>query len=75
VSTIFDFLRSVNERGASLLLVDQFVARALDMATTAYVMRRGNIVYSGEPAALRDGNLFRHYLGTEDDEATTANGA
>jgi branched-chain amino acid transport system ATP-binding protein len=75
VSTIFDFLKSVNERGASLLLVDQFVARALDMATTAYVMRRGTIVYSGAPAALRDGNLFRHYLGTEDDEAAQANGA
>jgi branched-chain amino acid transport system ATP-binding protein len=68
VSTIFDFLRSVNERGASLLIVDQFVARALDMATSAYVIRRGTIVYSGDTTALRDGNVFRHYLGTEDDD-------
>ena len=65
VDAIFAFLQNqlVQERGASLLIVDQFVHRALDMAETAYVMRRGEIAFSGTAAELREGDVFAHYLG------------
>ncbi|MCU1346706.1 MAG: branched-chain amino acid transporter ATPase [Acidimicrobiia bacterium] len=65
VDAVFEFLQRVNARGASLLIVDQFVTRALQMAETAYVLRRGEIVYSGSSAELLDSDLFSTYLGTE----------
>lgn len=47
----------------ALLIVDQFVHRALDMAETAYVMRRGEIAFSGTAAELREGDVVADYLG------------
>jgi branched-chain amino acid transport system ATP-binding protein len=65
VDAIFAFLQNqlVNERGTALLIVDQFAHRALDMAETVYIMRRGEIGYHGPAAQLRDSDLFAHYLG------------
>lgn len=53
----------VRDRGVALLIVDQFVHRALDMAETAYVMRRGEIAFSGTAAELREGDVVADYLG------------
>jgi branched-chain amino acid transport system ATP-binding protein len=64
VDEIFDFLHRLTEEGCALLIVDQFVMRALGMATTAYVMRRGEVVYSGSARELLDGDLFSHYVGS-----------
>lgn len=65
VDAIFSFLQNqlVAQRGVALLIVDQFVHRALDMADTAYVMRRGQMAFSGSAAELREGDVFAHYLG------------
>jgi branched-chain amino acid transport system ATP-binding protein len=46
-------------------MVDQFVTRALEMATTAYVLRRGSIAFSGNSSELLDSNLFEQYFGSE----------
>ena len=65
VDAIFEFLqRIVTERGTSLLIVDQFVHRALDMAQTAYVLNRGEITVSGTSAEVREMDVFAEYLGT-----------
>jgi branched-chain amino acid transport system ATP-binding protein len=64
VDAIFEFLDKVTKDGAALLLVDQFVTRALKMASTAYVMRRGEIVYGGPAGELLDSDIFERYLGT-----------
>jgi branched-chain amino acid transport system ATP-binding protein len=64
VDAIFDFLRRiVTERGVSLLIVDQFVYRALDMASTAYVLNRGQITVSGTAAELKQHDVFAEYMG------------
>jgi branched-chain amino acid transport system ATP-binding protein len=63
VDEIFEFLQRVTDHGAALLIVDQYVVRALDIATHAYLLRRGEIVYSGEPAELLASNIFERYLG------------
>jgi branched-chain amino acid transport system ATP-binding protein len=63
VDQVFAFLRQVTSEGAALLIVDQFVTRALEMATTAYVLRQGEITYSGAANELLDGELFSQYLG------------
>jgi branched-chain amino acid transport system ATP-binding protein len=64
VEEIFVFLGKVTEDGTALLIVDQFATRALGMATTAYVLRRGAIAYNGPARQLLDSDLFSHYLGS-----------
>ena len=65
VDEIFAFLdRMVKEHGVSLLIVDQFVHRALDMAQTAYVMNRGEITVSGPADELKGMDVFAEYMGT-----------
>jgi branched-chain amino acid transport system ATP-binding protein len=63
VDQIFAFLTDITKQGSALLIVDQFVTRALDMATTAYVLRRGSVVFAGSAHELREGDLFGRYLG------------
>ena len=54
----------MSERGTSLLIVDQFVHRALDMAQTAYVLNRGEITVSGTAAEVREMDVFAEYMGS-----------
>jgi branched-chain amino acid transport system ATP-binding protein len=63
VDVIFEFLRTITEQGASLLIVDQFVNRVLEMSDVAFVLRRGEIVYAGDPGTLLAGDIFQQYIG------------
>jgi len=65
VDEIFEFLGRVAHEGASLLLVEQYVTRALALADYVYLMNRGQIAYRGEPSELQDEDVFARYLGTE----------
>ena len=65
VDEIFEFLGRVAHEGASLLLVEQYVTRALGLADYVYLMNRGQIAYRGEPSELEDEDVFARYLGTE----------
>ena len=62
VDEIFEFLEGLPARGSSLLVVDQFAPRALSIATTAYVLRRGEIAFSGTAKELLEGDLFSQFL-------------
>jgi len=66
VDEIFSFLAGVAAAGAALLIVDQFVARALALATSAYVMTRGEIVFAGTSAELQHSDVFERYLGNHE---------
>lgn len=72
VDEIFAFLARLVADGSSLLLVDQFAVRALDLATTAYVLRRGRLTYEGSAQALQQSDLFSRYMGTAVDEANAS---
>jgi branched-chain amino acid transport system ATP-binding protein len=63
VDEIFGFLGRRAVEGASVLLVDQYATRALKMASAAYVLRKGEIVYDGAAATLLDADVFAHYTG------------
>jgi branched-chain amino acid transport system ATP-binding protein len=63
VDEIYAFLRSVVTAGTSLLLVEQYVARALDIADSAVVLTKGRVVFDGPPSDVRD-EVFEHYMGT-----------
>lgn len=64
VDVVFDFLAELHRRGVTLLVVDQFAHRVLALATHAYVLRRGQIVYSGSAEELAKGDVFEQYLGS-----------
>jgi branched-chain amino acid transport system ATP-binding protein len=63
VSEIFDFLKDLARSGKSLLLVEQYVARALEMADYVYILNRGRITFAGEPGELSESAVAESYLG------------
>jgi branched-chain amino acid transport system ATP-binding protein len=69
VDAIFGFMQRLTAEGSSLLIVDQFATRALEMAETAYVLRRGETVYEGAAGELLKGDLFSQYLGAGDSDS------
>jgi branched-chain amino acid transport system ATP-binding protein len=52
VETIIQILRQVNAEGGSMLLVEQAMDVALDLASVAYVMSKGKIVFEGTSKEL-----------------------
>ncbi len=69
VDTIFEFLRLLAQRGTALLIVEQYVAKALELADLVYLLRRGEVAFCGEPAELDADALARSYLGDGPDLA------
>jgi branched-chain amino acid transport system ATP-binding protein len=63
VAQLFEALRGLAAAGTSLLLVEQYVEAALELADYVYVMDKGAIVDVGEPADMRTGSLASAYLG------------
>ena len=65
VDEIFVFLRRLADEGHSLLVVEQYVGKALALADFVYLLVRGRIVFTGEPAELEGSDIVAHYLGAE----------
>jgi branched-chain amino acid transport system ATP-binding protein len=63
VDEIFDYLRRLAQDGMSLLVVEQYVARALELADYVYILNRGRIRFAGEPAEVKDETVLESYLG------------
>jgi branched-chain amino acid transport system ATP-binding protein len=68
VENIFDIIRRLkNERGQTVLLVEQNAALALDLADQCYVMENGRIVLQGPADILRENpDIKEFYLGLND---------
>ena len=64
VDEIFEFLATLAKQGASLLLVEQYVTRALAISDYVYLLSRGEILFSGEPTELDHSRMFEQYVGT-----------
>ena len=64
VQEIFRILRTINEDGLTIFLVEQNVRQALRIADRAYVLETGSIVLSGSgPTLLNDPKVQAAYLG------------
>jgi branched-chain amino acid transport system ATP-binding protein len=65
VDELCDRLRALNDEGLTILVVEQDVAIALELASTAFVMDTGRVTRSGPSAELRDDPAIHEaYLGT-----------
>jgi branched-chain amino acid transport system ATP-binding protein len=61
---LFNRIRQSADAGTSMLLVEQYVDAALDLADYGYVLEKGRIVDMGEPSDLRASSaLAEAYLG------------
>jgi branched-chain amino acid transport system ATP-binding protein len=64
VDRVMEIVKAINKDGTAVLLVEQDVVLALDIADRAYVLENGRIVMSGRAADLRrDPAVRKAYLG------------
>ncbi|MBV8428769.1 MAG: ABC transporter ATP-binding protein, partial [Hyphomicrobiales bacterium] len=64
VENVFETIRTINEQGVTVLLVEQNALLALSIADYAYVMESGRIVLTGRGKDLLDDEkVQRAYLG------------
>jgi branched-chain amino acid transport system ATP-binding protein len=63
VDRIFEALRQLATTGVAIVLVEQYVNRALEMADIVSVLNRGSITYTGNPKDLDEEVLSDNYLG------------
>jgi branched-chain amino acid transport system ATP-binding protein len=65
VDRLFEFLATIVGAGTSLLIVEQYVSRALDLAHYVYLLARGGVVAHGTSASMAGQDIFGTYLGIE----------
>jgi len=64
VERLFDVVQEIRKTGQTILIIEQNVQRALEMADRGYVMESGQIVLTGTgPELLKNEHLKTHYLG------------
>jgi branched-chain amino acid transport system ATP-binding protein len=59
VEQVAQYLKALEQRGISILLVEQKLAIALDISQRVYVMGHGHIVFEGTPTDLRSNTQVR----------------
>ncbi|WP_315718693.1 MULTISPECIES: ATP-binding cassette domain-containing protein [unclassified Bradyrhizobium] len=64
---LYAALAELKREGLTMLVVEQDIERALDLADVAHIINKGRITLSGPPAVLRADERLRHlYFGTEE---------
>jgi ABC-type branched-subunit amino acid transport system ATPase component len=64
---LYTALAALRDAGLTMLIVEQDVQRALDIADEVHVMEHGRIALSGTAAQVRENPVLRHlYIGTAD---------
>ena len=64
VDEIFSFLDLLAKQGSSLLLVEQYVTRALAAADYVFLLNRGRVVFAGEAGEVDVDALAAEYVGS-----------
>ena len=59
VQQVATFLRTLRNRGVAVLLIEQKLTIALDVAERVYVMGHGHMVFDGTPEELRANRMVR----------------
>lgn len=66
VDTIFEIIKTLNQEGTTILLVEQNAARALSVANRGYVLETGRIMLQGKSQELAaNGQVRKLYLGED----------
>jgi branched-chain amino acid transport system ATP-binding protein len=65
VDRIFETLARIVAAGVSVLLVEQYVTRALALADSACLLNRGEVVFTGPAGDLKADEIFERYFGID----------
>jgi branched-chain amino acid transport system ATP-binding protein len=66
VNQIFDIIQDINQKGTTILLVEQNARKALKIAQTGYILQTGKVVKSDSAMQLQfDPEVRRIYLGED----------
>jgi branched-chain amino acid transport system ATP-binding protein len=65
VDKIYEALAQLVERGLSVVVVEQYVQKALDLATTVYILSRGQVIHRGGARELSTAEIYERYLGID----------
>ena len=68
VNSMFERLQVVKDAGITVILIEQFVHRALELADQCAILVRGNLGWSG-PARRRGDEVLEQYLGENEPTA------
>jgi len=64
VEQLGEVIKDINKKGVSVLLVEQNVHLALEVASQSYVLQVGKVVLKGDTATLKDSDIVKKaYLG------------
>jgi branched-chain amino acid transport system ATP-binding protein len=61
LDTVFETLETAKQSGMVIVVIEQYVHRALALADSAIILQRGSIVWAGKSAAAKD-EVLRSYL-------------
>ena len=64
VDEIFDVVKRLRDEGRTLLVVEQYVARALEIADYVYILHKWSVAFAGDPHQCRNEHVFEQYLGS-----------
>jgi branched-chain amino acid transport system ATP-binding protein len=73
VEQVFDTLQIAKRAGMSMIIIEQFAQKALVLADSCIILRRGRLSWNGA-ADQAEAHLAKHYLGNEADAAESASG-
>jgi ABC-type branched-subunit amino acid transport system ATPase component len=62
VAQLFAAVRELRDEGTTILLVEQYLTYALDLANICYVMGKGRLAFTGEPDELRGASSLAGYV-------------
>ena len=65
IDRIYEVLARLVARGMSLVVVEQYVQRALALAGTVYILGRGEIIHRGPADQIEPDEIYERYLGIE----------
>jgi branched-chain amino acid transport system ATP-binding protein len=68
VDEMFAALRNLAASGVAMLIVEQYVSRAMAMADTVVLLSKGTVTYDGPPSGLDEHAVLQGYLGVDGSE-------
>jgi branched-chain amino acid transport system ATP-binding protein len=73
VDQVLDVVKALRREGTTILLVEQMVERALEIADYAFILQNGRVIGQGDPTSLASGDVIhRAYLGGASPHGTRA---
>jgi branched-chain amino acid transport system ATP-binding protein len=63
IDIVFEALASLAKQGTAILLVEQYIERALELADDVYVMDRGELSFAGAARQLTAAQITSQYFG------------